>query len=154
MPYALTVKQPFASAIITPAPRERKNLENRVWAPGPSCPPGTWIAIHAGKATYPMGHARERAQSLWPHDPDSLPLSVLLGWARYDGFYDFEEVKGAPWAVDLVALQGARASYCWVLGEVIPLSRPVPCPKGALGLWRLTGDQVEAMGGYPEKIAA
>ena len=58
---ALTIKQPFASAIMAGV----KRVENRSWAP--NLPPsGLWVAVHAAASFHPSGPELDALRSAWP----------------------------------------------------------------------------------------
>jgi hypothetical protein len=127
---ALTVRQPWASAIAYGS----KRVENRTYA-FPRGLAGLMIAIHAGK-----GHDPDAALPIgcsWP-EVKAHPLGAVLAVATVTGHCQPWECDGAcsPWAV--------RGQDHWHLGDVRPLTDPVPC-KGALGLWRLPVDIEQAV---------
>lgn len=132
---ALTVIQPFASALVTPRPGGTlpwKLCENRVWTP-PSGRLDDWIAIHAGAARYhPLGAAH---RDLWP-EPALLTRSAVVGLVRFGAPRRYSEVAGEPWTI---APPEGREGWCWPALECLPLSEPVPC-LGALGLWTLPAE--------------
>lgn len=111
--YALTVKQPFASAIIAGA----KSLENRSWRP-PARILGERIAIHAGSARHPLW------RSVLPLWDGEQPFGALLGTVRVVGVVDHSD---SPWWIGPLA---------WVLEDPIALASPIVMP-GRLGLWRV-----------------
>lgn len=130
---ALTVIQPFASALATPRPGVRipwKRWENRSWTPRPELLEG-WIAIHAGAARYhPLGAAH---RDLWP-EPALLPRSAIVGLGRFGPPCPYHEVAGEPWTI---APPEGREGWCWPVLACWLLPRPVPC-SGGLGLWRVS----------------
>lgn len=129
---ALTVIQPFASALVTPRPGGSipwKRWENRVWTP-PVGRLDDWIAIHAGAARYhPLGAAH---RGLWP-EPALLTRSAIVGLVRFGAPRPYVEVAGEPWTI---APPEGREGWCWPALECLLLIEPIPCP-GALGLWTL-----------------
>lgn len=134
---ALTVMQPYASAII----HWGKSLENRSWRP-PLSAVGERIAITASAkrpGLYDVQHALSLAAP--GTVADRLPLGVVVGTVIVLGHVATPD-QARGWVGD------AAVWWCgplaWVLGEPRPLKRPVPC-KGALGLWTLPADVVAAM---------
>lgn len=131
---ALTVIQPFASALVTPRPGTSvpwKSWENRTWIP--RIEPGEWLAIHAGGARYhPLGAAH---RELWP-EPTILTRSAIVGLVRFGAPRPYREVAGEPWTI---APPEGRDGWCWPALECLPLVDPVPC-LGALGLWALSAE--------------
>ncbi|MBU3865576.1 hypothetical protein KN815_16260 [Streptomyces sp. 4503] len=116
---ALTVRQPFADAIIHGHPRYGlKTAENR---PKPIPPKylGETILIHAGKAWHPLGKDVD-----WEQRPDAR--MAIIGTARLIGVH----VDGgccAPW--------GMVGYFHWQLADARPLTTPIPDVAGQLGLW-------------------
>ena len=129
---ALTVIQPFASALVTPRlgiSVPWKLWENRIWTPNEKHI-GEWIAIHAGGARYhPLGAAH---RDLWP-EPATLTRSAVVGLVRFGPARRYEDVAGEPWTI---APPPGKQGWCWPALECLPLSEPVLC-LGALGLWTL-----------------
>lgn len=133
---ALTVRWPHVAAIVYPAPdgcvpKRTENRTRKTEYRGP-------VAIHAGLA--------------W--DPRSTVSLTQRHWENQGGLkgIDFEAASGAILAVaDLTACHRADGACChpwgetgpevwhWVLGNVRPLSEPLPC-RGQLGLWRVPAD--------------
>lgn len=128
---ALTVIQPFASALITPRPGTStpwKRWENRTWTP--KIDTGEWIAIHSGARRYhPLGASH---RTLWP-EPAELPCSAIVGLVRFGAPRPYREVAGEPWTI---APPEGREGWCWPAVQCWPLATPVAC-AGALGLWTL-----------------
>uniref|UniRef100_A0A6M3LYE8 Putative ASCH domain-containing protein n=2 Tax=viral metagenome TaxID=1070528 RepID=A0A6M3LYE8_9ZZZZ len=120
---ALTVRQPWASAIVSGS----KRVENRTW-PCPFRQP-RWIAIHAGRAEPPGDEIPD--DLCWPGlDERSLPLGAMVGLALVKGSLpiDADDRRlASPWA---------SGPHCWLIRRVIDLAEPVPC-RGALSLWRV-----------------
>lgn len=132
---ALTVQQPYASAIIIGP----KTGENRTWTPSlKQLAPGDWVAIHAGAALYrgakrphfTEGYTKE-TPPLWRECPafDKLPRGAVIGVARLRAFLT-HDLDPNPWYVGPVV---------WEFDRRIALPSPMPC-KGALGLWALPTD--------------
>lgn len=127
---ALTIRQPFASAIAYGT----KRVENRHRPPGVE--PPFELAIHAGGSVWePSGNEQRAIRQLWPECPNPLELeySALLAVVTVVG------VKGpaglGPWA---------RGPACWILDNVRPLPRPV-WHRGARGLWPVDEDALAVM---------
>lgn len=139
---AITVLQPFATAIVSTDPKA-KRCENRGWhrvyPPG-----GVWVAIHAGARSFPVepkggtgwvnlldGLWSRTGWDSWrvpgrPPGWPTYPRSALLGVARFVGCVPVEQRPDDPWAV---------GPFCHVIAEVRPLPKPIPNVKGALGFW-------------------
>ena len=114
---ALTVKQPYATAIV----RGFKTVENRSqrWAyRGP-------LAIHAGKAW--SNHGAESVASISGRCFIYAPQSAIIGLVD---LVDVHEDAGCclPW--------GMPGRFHLVLDNPRSLDVPVPC-GGRLGLWNL-----------------
>lgn len=123
--FALTVQQPFASAIIAGP----KRVENRPWAPTRPLP--MWIAIHAGVGSFHLLPADFDSwlDRIWPgRQGVPLPRGVFLGVARVDRVVRGRDMHQDPWYLG--------SPKCWILGAVRALPEPIPC-KGAQGLWRV-----------------
>lgn len=144
---ALTVLQPFATAIVSTDPRAKRS-ENRSWRRDWPAG-GTWIAIHAGARPYPVKGPDgwvALLDGLWSRTgwdawrPPGVPLgqpiyprSALLGVARFVGCVPVDERPGDLWAV---------GPFCHVIAEVRPLSAPILGVKGALGFWRVPDEHL------------
>lgn len=161
--FGLSVRQPFASAII----EGPKRLENRgAKPPARLCGGAFWIAVHAGSALFdgaeeehfteaPLGLSdgcvfETNDPPLWPDCPPfaSMPRRAVLGAARVIGFDDRHDwsVNRDPWA--------AEGEVRWLLDPtVIRLPVPFPWDKGELGLWCPTGRPSIAKANDPAAIA-
>lgn len=121
--YALTVKQPWAWAIM----RGLKGVENRTWEPAPAAV-GQLVALHAGKAFDKAGYAdfgeilRQTGASL--PEMDVYQYGAVIAVARLKAVV---KQSPSPWFF---------GPFGWVLSDVVALPVPVPC-RGALGLWQL-----------------
>jgi hypothetical protein len=111
--YALTVRQPWAHAIIAFG----KDVENRTWTTEYRGP----LAIHAGKTfDYEGGRVLEkRGYDLLV----GMPGGVIVGVVDLVGVVDNSRSR---WA--------ARGQYHWLLSNPRPLDRPIQC-RGQQGLW-------------------
>lgn len=122
---ALTVRQPWAHAIA----HLGKRVENRGWSRARAISLiGQLIAIHAGQKVDEDAVALLRGRGL--EVPDRLPTSAIVAVARVELVLDVADTarlypEHAAWTV---------GPLCIVLGQVLPLERPVPC-AGALYLW-------------------
>jgi hypothetical protein len=118
---ALTVKQPWASAIAMGA----KPLENRPKHMGIPAD-GEWIAIHAGLGWHEMA---DRVYQLAPDLPAraDLPFGRIVALAYLLPGVPLEQVAASPWAL---------GPLCIPVVQVAPLLDPVPA-TGALGLWKV-----------------
>lgn len=137
--YALTLWQPWASAIIYGP----KRVENRPWAPWASII-GQRIWIHAS-ATYDV-KSHQLVVETWKATgpvPDAKVLTPakailgilgcarVLGWAGMESRGHLSESEAAmvrrdPWW---------GGPLGWYLGDVVALPEPIPC-RGKQGLWR------------------
>lgn len=127
---ALTLWQPWAWAIA----HAGKRIENREWKP-PVWIIGEQIAIHAGK-TLDEHAAADLLEDL-EIEPGTIEFSrgavvaiaTVKGWVSRIA-YDHPQARwfGGPCG--------------WVLIDVVPLAKPVPC-RGRQKLWDLPAD-VEA----------
>jgi len=136
----LTVKQPWASAIIFGP----KRIENRKHSFKPRVRAdrggvGEWIAVHTSRAFANIkqhGYSNEMLQQIWPNkDQVQMPKSKIIGLVRLRGSMDSSERKQDPWAID--------GWHCWAIDRVIQLPPTAQIEvKGKLGLW------------YPEPAAS
>ncbi len=145
---ALTIKQPWLWCITDAT----KRVENRTWKP-PFNMIGQRIALHASKS-----HTKDdwsHAQDIYPVAAiATVPLGAIVATAVIVGYVVVEHkpnmtprlieaTKSAmgynersdPWFFGPVG---------WLLDDVVKLSQPVPC-KGALGLWTVPDDVMEAI---------
>lgn len=114
---ALTIRQPYADAIVHGHPlRGMKRTENRS-RPIPGKYVGETILIHAGKAPHPQAE-------IWGPRPDVR--SAILATARLASCHLDTDGCCGPW--------GMRDYFHWQLEDVQPLTEPVPA-TGQLGLW-------------------
>lgn len=134
---ALTVKQPWASAIASGA----KRVENRTWRTNHR----GRLAIHAGRGVDRDG--RDILASVGVRLPAELPAGAIVAVVDVLGCVDrsyharhlslFATIADDPLACGPV---------CWILENAVALVRPVRC-DGALGLWDVPVDvaaEVEA----------
>lgn len=163
--HAITVKQPFASAIIA----GKKSVENRKWGlPAmPADGSGVWIAVHAAPVGIPDWEYRKLLGALrhsWPQMPslDQLPLLAILGLihikvrrarpverrgssprsrSRRGSSRPARVPRQAVVPVCEVASDPqALGPLCWLIDEVLPLQTPVESVErvhGARKLWSL-----------------
>lgn len=124
---ALTVKQPFADAIVHGHPRHGlKTTENRS-TPIPVKHLGTTILIHAGVAPHPLGE-------IWGPRPDNR--KAIIGTARLVGCH-LDDGCCTPW--------GMRDYFHWQLADARPLTTPILDVPGQLGLWTPDDDALAAV---------
>ncbi|MFI0822238.1 hypothetical protein ACH4TX_42305 [Streptomyces sp. NPDC021098] len=124
---ALTVKQPFADAIVHGHPRDGfKTIENRP-KPIPQKYLGVTILIHAGKAFHPLGE-------IWGPRPDAR--MAIIGTARLAACH-LDNGCCAPW--------GMTGYYHWQLTDARPLTTPILDVPGQLGLWTPDDDVLAAV---------
>ncbi len=114
---ALSIKQPWVHAIL----HEGKDVENRSWQRDFR----GWVALHAS--------AKPIRDEKFPRGHQVPPLEDL----------DYSAICGIARVVDMVTKSRSKwfhrpddgeVNYGWVLADVKPLAKPIPC-KGALGLW-------------------
>lgn len=120
---ALTVRQPWASAIV----HGSKRVENRTR----TCTPQL-LAIHAACAGDPA---------------DGLPRRAILGVARVYGAVLLSELRRQA-RTDPRArseLDWALGPWCWRIDRVWCLPEPLPVARGQLGLWRLPDDVLDVL---------
>lgn len=138
---ALTVLQPFATALVREG---KKRLENRP-RPFPSTLPlPAWVAIHAGSRPFPdVWAAAAAACRLGPKAIEEvLPIRRVVGAVRF-----VRSVSVADWDHDD---PWASGPCCWVRDYCVEIE-DAPEIRGALGLWTLTGP---TLGLLREEIAA
>ena len=132
---ALSMKQPYASAILSGG----KRAENRPRKLGIR-PGGEWLLLHASRGFYWTREDWERwgLDLLWetwadaPGERGAYERGVILGVIHV--------VEEAPYDLtrpDLIADPWAFGPVVLVIDEVRALPEPIPA-KGALGLWRPT----------------
>lgn len=121
---AISVRGGWAWAIA----RAGKCIENRTWATGHR---GA-IAIHASAGKGGDAGLGPILARLGIEPPDEYPRGAIVAVAWLADCLDGDDpaLAGNPWA---------EGPVCWVLREVRPLARPVPC-KGRLGLWDVPAD--------------
>ena len=142
--YTLTIKQPWASAIVLGL----KSVENRTWSTNHRGP----LAIHAGLSIDPEGEqVLETAGVALPQNCEDLPRGVILGVVDLIDVIpypspggeqqtlgpDFESVD--PHALADNAL--ATGPYCWVLANPRAYPTPISC-TGQRGLWEVDVDKL------------
>ncbi len=148
MMHALTVHQPWATAIALSDPRELgeigKGVENRDWEPWRSII-GTHIAIHAGKKPFEAAEAIEVGRMLFG---DDVTRPAWSGWvarltvgygsivcvARVAGFVHIRRSlreSQRRWKIE--------GSVGWQLEDVRALQSPILI-RGQQGLWVVPHD--------------
>lgn len=116
---ALTVRQPFADAIVHGHPTHGpKTTENRS-KPIPAKYLGTTIIIHAGKDPHPLGDDVD-----WEQRPDAR--MAIIGTVRLIGVH-IDNGCCTPW--------GMAGYFHWQLADARPLPTPNLNVPGQLGLW-------------------
>lgn len=113
-PYVLTVKQPWAWAII----HAGKDVENRS---RPIRYRGR-LLIHAGKGYAPEGDEWLRRMGIEP--PVDLPRGCIVGSVQVTGS---TQTSPSRWAM--------KGHHHWLLADSTPAVAPLPC-RGALNLFR------------------
>ncbi len=130
---ALTVRQPWASAIVD----GRKTVENRTWF----TPRRGVIAIHAGAAldTRPRGNMAALNSAWGDRRGEDFDRGVILGTARLIDCHlqgdDRCECDGNPWAEWSFRELVQKPTVHWILTEARAFVTPIRA-KGALQLWQ------------------
>jgi len=148
MMHALTVHQPWATAIALSDPRELgevgKGVENRDWEPWKSVV-GTHIAIHAGKRPFEAADAIEVGRMIFG---DDVTRPHWSGWvarltAGYGAIVCVARVTGHVRHSSQLRPSQRRwkisESVGWVLEDVRALQSPILI-RGAQGLWVVPHD--------------
>ena len=154
---ALTIRQPWASAIAVGA----KRIETRSWQT-------SWrgtLLIHAGlnrsAIRYPARHHDTWAALQGKLDVDDMPLGAIIAIAEladcvatYDMVGYSGLIKNIGWD-ELRLGDYSDGRYGLVLSNVRALPEPVPC-RGKQGLWKppvdvlaAVNDQMDAKGPTP-----
>lgn len=145
--HALSIRQPWASAIIDGP----KRVENRSWRPLWQLP--QWIAVHASagaerNAEGIVANWRGIHRGLWDVQTGAWPVApVWTAWT--DTPYRTGVLLGAVEVLDVLPESEvddawAAGPLCWMLGRVVRLPTPLPA-TGRLGLWPLSRDDREAV---------
>jgi hypothetical protein len=124
---AITIRQPYADAIVQPS-ENPKRIENRSWTL-PARYVGVPVLLHSAaaperKPVLPDAWAIPRL-----HDDCDNQLGVILAQITFtDCHYDGDDCDNqcATW--------GHEQVFHWDIADVTPLSTPVPA-KGQLGFW-------------------
>jgi hypothetical protein len=134
---ALTVRQPWASAIVGipgedgDGPKRRENRNRKTNRRGP-------ILIHAGLGYDHEAWMYNRALFEWLQSTgmalsrQKMPHGAIVGTAVIDGCH-LDDDCCRPW--------GEPGAWHWSLTDVRALPEPIPA-KGMLGLWRPSPDVV------------
>jgi hypothetical protein len=140
--YALTIQQPFASAIAYGP----KRVENRLWAP--SQRPPFMLAIHAAKNTAPCepdgleATVDAIACSAWPTIRTTpWPRSAVIAVCRVTRIVPVETYEADCPREQLVWAHGPT---CIELDQVVALPRPIPA-QGQRGIWIVQGNLLSAV---------
>lgn len=135
----LSLSQPWCWAILDPV--ARKWVENRTWAP-PIAMIDQVIALHAAKSWDKAGTPfLLRLGIEFPARYDLYPSAAIVGTARIDRVVTDARTlppEQARWYMGPTTPDG-RTVYGWVLADVRPLARPIPC-RGLQGLWPVPPD--------------
>ena len=118
---ALTVRQPFASAIVFGS----KDVENRSWA-----------ASYRGRLLIHAGLGEDAApDEAWAADEEhGSPRGLIIGHVR---LLDCTRLRtDSSWAMP--------GAVHWLLACPVALREPVPC-KGRQGLWTVPDDAAAAV---------
>lgn len=110
---ALTIRQPWAGAIV----HQAKRVENRSWKL-PAKHTGSRILIHAGA---------QPDKDAIVYGPKLDVYSAIVGIAAITSYHWSDDgTCCGPW--------GFASTYHWELADVVALPEPIPA-KGALGFW-------------------
>lgn len=147
---ALTVQQPWASALIAPVERYTnamisgwapvpKRVENRSWMP-PSSVVGRRIWIHAGKTFDEDGALTCALRGFAPPD-DTLPRGAIIGDALLSGYvyrraHGYRLVGKTPPGEHVMESLWWVGPCGWVLDDVRELLTPRYW-RGQQGLWKV-----------------
>ena len=155
---ALSVMQPWCWGLV----KGLKPPENRTWAP-PAGAFGGRVALHASQKVDRGGLASFAAILRRPDLAgrlagavrlNDMPLGALTGSARLAGAVRVEEQGGALRAVEVrgdlspeqvrLVLESpwSVGPWCWLFADALEVA-PIPA-KGALGLWRVPEELVDA----------
>jgi hypothetical protein len=127
--FALTIRQPFASAILD----GRKTVENRTFSPPRLGPGGMWIAVHAGASVATPGDSPMMAAALsalkreWPgmRAAETYLCSAVLGLMHVKDVVSVQKCNGDPQVSDW------GQGWSW-------LSHPFPTPfSGSALSWKV-----------------
>ncbi|WP_329131469.1 hypothetical protein OG552_10285 [Streptomyces sp. NBC_01476] len=127
---AITIRQPYADAIVQPSPLP-KRIENRGW-PLPPRYIGVPVLLHSAATTYPAV-GRLAIHDITGHDPDeqwpgvrgAILARITFTGCHFDGDAECDE-QCATWGFEQV--------FHWRIADVTALPAPVPA-KGALSFW-------------------
>ena len=139
---ALTVRRPWAGALVCLPDEQRKDVENRNWRPRNHQKwIGAWLLIHAGKeweegATAEIARIAGREITRSRH-PFAVVSAKILGHWFMEGepaghiigavrIADFVEDSESPWF---------SGRWGWVFDRAVQFSEPVKA-KGALSIWQ------------------
>lgn len=142
--YAISIRQPWAWAILNLPQEVWKDVENRskrIPAKHLNVP----VLIHTGLKLDCLD-AWDMIKMASGHRPpprEALPLGKLVGAAI---FIDCVTRHGSEWFF---------GDYGWVIGPRVAFTKPVGC-KGQLGFWRPPEQEHLAIGDYqaPHKLVA
>lgn len=126
---AITIRQPFASAII----EGFKHVENRGWAPQQLRAGSMWIAVHAGATAADPTDSPATAAALkalrnaWPtmRNAEAYPMSAVLGFMHIRDSVPVQRCNDAQ----------AFGPQCWRIDAICKLTTPLRHIRGAQVLW-------------------
>ena len=133
---ALTLRRPWAYAIICLPEGRRKDVENRDWRPRhPHQWLGSWLLIHAGMSQ--DIEAPDLIEAISGTELKTVRYGPGLQWAHYEGeppghiigaarLSDFVEDSESPWFT---------GEWGWVFDKVVRFPNPVPA-RGHLSIWQ------------------
>jgi hypothetical protein len=133
--HVITIKQPFASAIILGI----KTNEYRTWELPIPVEGGRWLALHVaasvGIPSELVGYSNEIKKS-WPNMPhlSELPRSCILGWMHISSCTQGHTEKQLP-----------SDMFAWHIDNIYALEVPLIDIKGAQGLWKLPEESIELL---------
>lgn len=132
---ALTICQPYAHLVCLPeSERWHKRVENREWPTRYRGP----LLIHAGKSRSWLADTVEGNFGFRIAD---MAFGAIVARCQLLACLHRNEIrvgthdKAYPWLREHFHTNG---TWCWVLGDVQPLTQPIPY-RGAQGLWDFEG---------------
>ena len=139
----LTVKQPFASAVIDGI----KGVENRSWVLKlPASGEGRWIFVHAGAewaGSGFVGHLEALGELAPEFMSKEHPRSCILGAAHVKEVKHIDDVPVHPFAT---------GPQVWIIDRTIKFITPVENVKGAQGLFAVPTSAAEAVAAELDKM--
>lgn len=137
---ALTICQPYAFLICLPETDPRhKRVENREWPTNCRGP----LAIHAGKSReWIQWDAEEVREEMYDITLAQMHFGAVVAIAQLVDCLLIDTIRHRyhdarhPWLRGHIHTSG---TWCWVLQDVKPLSKPIPY-RGAQGLFEISDE--------------